>query len=76
MKKDSFKIRRALAIARKEIMHIRRDLFTVVFAIVIPVFLTIMFGFAIDYDIRHVHTAIYDADMTQTSRKEIGRAHV
>jgi ABC-2 type transport system permease protein len=67
--KKVFKIRRALAIARKETMHIRRDPFTLVFAIVIPVFLTVMFGFAIDYDIRNVHTAVYDADMTQTSRK-------
>ncbi len=67
--KRIFKIRRALAIARKEVMHIRRDPFTLVFAIVIPVFLTVMFGFAIDYDIRHVHTAVYDADMSQTSRK-------
>lgn len=67
--KKMFKLRRALAIARKEVMHIRRDPFTLVFAIVIPVFLTVMFGFAIDYDIRHVHTAVYDADMSQTSRK-------
>ncbi len=66
--KKMFKIRRALAIAKKEVMHIQRDPFTIVFALVIPVFLTVMFGFAIDYDIKHIHTAVYDADMTQTSR--------
>jgi len=67
--KAGFKIRRALAIAKKELMHIRRDPFTLVFALVIPVFLTVMFGFAIDFDIRNVGTAVYDDDITQTSRR-------
>lgn len=66
--RQAFKMRRALAIAKKEVMHIQRDPFTIIFALVIPVFLTLMFGFAIDFDIRNVHTAVYDADMTQTSR--------
>ena len=66
--RKAFKIRRALAIARKEVMHIRRDPFTLVFAIVIPVFLTIMFGFAINLDLRDVYTAVYDADISQSSR--------
>ena len=64
----TFKFRRAIAIARKEVMHIMRDPFTMVVALVIPVFLTIMFGFAIDLDIHDVRMAVYDADMTQSSR--------
>lgn len=67
--KKNFKFRRALAIARKEVMHIFRDPFTLVFALVIPVFLTVTFGFAIDFDIRNVGTSVYDSDMTQTSRR-------
>lgn len=66
--KGTFRFRRARAIARKEVMHILRDPFTMVVALVIPVFLTIMFGFAIDLDIHDVRMAVYDADMTQTSR--------
>lgn len=66
--KDSFQFRRAKAIARKEVMHIMRDPFTMIVALVIPVFLTIMFGYAIDFDLRHVKTAVYDADVSQTSR--------
>ncbi len=66
--KRSFRFRRAWAIARKEVMHIVRDPFTIVFAIVIPVFLTVMFGYAIDFDIHDVHMAVYDDDITQTSR--------
>lgn len=64
----SFQLRRARAIARKEVMHIMRDPFTLIVALLIPVFLTVMFGFAIDFDLRHVKTAVYDADVSQTSR--------
>ncbi len=64
----SFNKRRALALARKEVKHILRDPFTLTVALVIPVFLTIMFGYAIDFDMRNVRTALYDADMSQTSR--------
>ena len=67
--KRVFSIRRAWALARKEMMHIMRDPFTLAVALAIPVFLTIMFGFAIDFDIHDVRTAVYDADMTQTSRE-------
>ena len=63
-----FRFRRARAIARKEVMHIMRDPFTLVFALVIPVFLTIMFGFAIDFDMHNVRLAVFDADISQTSR--------
>jgi ABC-2 type transport system permease protein len=66
--KRGFHPRRAKSIARKEVMHILRDPFTMVVALVIPVFLTIMFGFAINFDIRNVHLAFFDADLTRTSR--------
>ena len=64
----NFRFRRAIAIARKEVMHIMRDPFTMIVALVIPVFLTIMFGFAIDLDIHDVRMAVFDADISQSSR--------
>lgn len=64
-----FQFRRAMAIAKKEKMHIFRDPFTLIVAIAIPVFLTIMFGFAIDFDIHDVRLAVFDADISQSSRK-------
>ena len=63
-----FRFRRARAIARKEVMHILRDPFTMIVALAIPVFLTIMFGFAIDLDIHDVRMAVFDDDISQTSR--------
>ncbi len=68
MIRREFKFRRARAIARKEVMHILRDPFTMIVALVIPVFLTIMFGFAIDFDMKDVHLAVFDSDVSQTSR--------
>ncbi|MFA4971091.1 MAG: ABC transporter permease [bacterium] len=66
--KGSFQFRRARAVARKEVRHILRDPFTLIVALAIPVFLTIMFGFAIDFDMHDVRMAVFDADMSQTSR--------
>lgn len=63
-----FHFRRAKAIARKEVMHILRDPFTMIVALAIPVFLTIMFGFAIDFDIHDVRMAVFDDDVSYTSR--------
>lgn len=63
-----FSKERALSIAKKEVKHILRDPFTLVVALVIPVFLTTMFGFAMNFDIRNVRTAVFDSDLTQSSR--------
>lgn len=64
-----FRLRRAIAIAKKEKMHILRDPFTMIVAVAIPVFLTVMFGFAIDFDIHDVRLAVFDADISQSSRE-------
>lgn len=66
--RGTFNFRRAKAIARKEVMHIMRDPFTMIVALVIPVFLTVMFGFAIDLDMHNVRLAVYDADISHSSR--------
>jgi ABC transporter DrrB family efflux protein len=59
------------SIAYKELIHIRRDPTTLVFALVIPLLQLILFGFAIDFDVRHVRTAVVDMDRTRESREYI-----
>ncbi len=59
------------SIASKEILHIRRDITTLVFALVIPMGQLLMFGYAIDYDVRHVRTIIIDMDRSRESRDYI-----
>lgn len=56
------------AIIYKEILHIRRDPVTLFVTIAIPVFQLIVFGYAIDMEVKNIPTAVYDADMKADSR--------
>jgi len=66
-------MRRIRTIARKEILHIRRDPRSLFLAIGQPAVLVIIFGLAITFDIRHVDTAVIDLDRTTLSRDLIAR---
>lgn len=61
--------RRAAAVARKEWFHIRRDPFTLSLALVLPLLMVIVYGAAIDFNVRHVGLAVSDSDQTQASRR-------
>lgn len=54
--------------ARKELVHLRRDPSTLFFALFIPVLELFMLGYAIDTNVRHVRTIILDQAGTQESR--------
>jgi ABC-2 type transport system permease protein len=60
---------RIVAIARKEVAHVSRDPFTVVLALGLPLITTLIFGFAIEFNIQQLPTAYVDADHTQLSRR-------
>ncbi len=66
---NGFVWRRALAVARKEVYHILRDPTTLGAALVLPVFMVIMFGIAIEFNVKNVALAVSDSDQTQTSRR-------
>ena len=67
----SFVWRRALAIAKKEVFHIVRDPFTLGAALLLPIFMVVMFGVAIEFNVRDIPLAISDSDHTQSSRRFI-----
>lgn len=67
----SFSWRRALAIARKEVYHISRDPFTLGSALALPVFMVVMFGIAIEFNVKNIPLAVSDSDKTQASRQLI-----
>ncbi|HXH62345.1 MAG TPA: ABC transporter permease, partial [Fimbriimonadaceae bacterium] len=52
----------------KEIIHILRDPATLVFALMIPLIQLIIFGYAIDLDVRHIGTVVVDQDHSRESR--------
>lgn len=65
------KLPRTMAIARKEIYHIRRDPFTLALALLLPVMMVTIFGLAIEFNVQNIQIAVYDGDRSQASRKLI-----
>lgn len=56
-------------VMRKEFRQIRRDTRSLVFMIFIPAFLLVMFGFALNFDVKHIPLAVVDQDGSRTSRE-------
>ncbi|HUI45392.1 MAG TPA: ABC transporter permease [Nitrospirota bacterium] len=65
----NFVWRRALAVARKEVYHILRDPTTLGAALLLPVLMVVMFGIAIEFNVKNVALAVSDSDGTQSSRR-------
>lgn len=57
------------AIFSKELMHIRRQPSTLFFMFLVPVFQTIVFGYAIDTQVEHIPTVVLDLDGRAASRE-------
>ncbi|HAH31405.1 MAG TPA: ABC transporter permease [Elusimicrobia bacterium] len=64
-----FNIHRAYSIARKEVMHILRDPFTLALALGLPMMLVTFFGYAIDYEVKNVKLAVSDRDNGPAARR-------
>jgi ABC-2 type transport system permease protein len=67
------KIIRVKAIAKKELIQIRRDPFSLAMAFLMPVLLLVIFGYAISFDITNIDTVIVDNDKSSFSREFINR---
>jgi ABC-2 type transport system permease protein len=59
---------RIAVIAHKEILQLRRDRLTIGMMFAIPMIQLLMFGYAIDTDVRHMPTVVYDSDRSAESR--------
>jgi ABC-2 type transport system permease protein len=59
---------RISAIADKEWIHIRRDLRSLVLVIFMPLFMILLFGYALSVDVKHVTLAVNDQDKSHLSR--------
>ncbi|TFG57946.1 MAG: ABC transporter permease [Candidatus Aminicenantes bacterium] len=55
-------------VMRKEFRQIRRDSRSLIFMIFIPAFMLLMFGFALNFDVKHIPLAVVDQDGSRTSR--------
>ena len=59
---------RILVVAHKELLQLRRDRLTMGMMVLLPLMQLVLFGYAIDTDVRHMPTVIYDADRSAASR--------
>lgn len=66
---NGFKFSRALAIAKKEVFHVLRDPFTLGAALGLPIFMVLIFGLAIEFNVKNIALAVSDANQTQSSRR-------
>jgi ABC-2 type transport system permease protein len=63
------KLIRIKAIAKKELIQIRRDPLSLAMAFLMPVILLVIFGYAITFDITNIDTVIVDHDKSSLSRE-------
>lgn len=57
------------AMVQKEFRHLSRDKRTVGLIIFMPLFQLLIYGFAIDVDVKHLNTVLQDEDRTPLSRR-------
>ncbi len=61
-------MRKILAVAVKEMRQIVRDPLTLVMLLGVPAFMLLLYGYALNFDIRHVPMAVQDRDNSPASR--------
>ena len=59
---------RLWSIALKELLQLRRDRLTLAMMVALPVFQLMLFGYAIDTDVRHIPMVVFDQDRSAQSR--------
>ncbi|HWQ29698.1 MAG TPA: ABC transporter permease, partial [Negativicutes bacterium] len=65
------KLKRLLTITKKEFIHIRRDRASLGMALVAPIMMLLIFGYAVNTDVNHVDLVICDESRTPDSRELI-----
>jgi ABC-2 type transport system permease protein len=61
-------LRRLLAVARKEVIQLRRDPRSLGMAFVVPAAMIVFFGYVITFDVKNITVAVLDQDDSQQSR--------
>jgi ABC-2 type transport system permease protein len=62
-------VRKIRAVAAKEVRQIRRDPLSLMLLLGLPAFMLVIYGFALNFDVRHVALAVQDRDQTAKSRE-------
>lgn len=67
----SFSTKRMFAILRKEYMHVMRDPYTLLLALLMPFLVVMILGNSIEFNLREISTVVVDHDKSSESRKLI-----
>ncbi|MGE5404716.1 MAG: ABC transporter permease [Candidatus Saccharibacteria bacterium] len=59
---------RIIAIMKKEFLQIKRDRMTLAIVLMIPLIQIILFGYAIQTEVKHIPTVVFDQSLSQESR--------
>ena len=62
-------MKKAMAVASKELRQILRDRRTLLILLFVPAFFLLLFGYALNFDIRNVRLAVQDQDRSVKSRE-------
>ena len=62
-------MRRLGAVVVKELRQVRRDPLSLIMLIGLPAFMLVFFGYALNFDVRHVRLAVQDRDRSPASRE-------
>ena len=62
-------MKKAMAVASKELRQILRDRRTLLILLFVPAFFLLLFGYALNFDIRNVRLAVQDQDRSTKSRE-------
>jgi ABC-2 type transport system permease protein len=66
-------MRRLLALTWKEFVQLRRDTVTLRLIIFVPLMQTLVFGYAINYDVKHLRTVVLDESRSFDSRELVSK---
>ena len=64
---------RLLALTWKEFLQLKRDKMTLRMIVMVPLIQTLIFGYAINYDVKHMKTIVLDESRTFESRELIAK---
>jgi ABC-2 type transport system permease protein len=66
-------MQRLLALTWKEFMQLKRDRLTLRMIILVPLMQTLVFGYAINYDVKHLRTVVLDESRSYESRELVAK---
>ena len=64
-------LHRLIAIAKKELKQVRRDSRTLAIVFIFPLFMLVLYGYALNFDVDHIQIGVMDMEKSDLSRELI-----